>query len=244
MIKKIYWMSLYILLSSDIFGQELQSSIILSPIPLVEFNKLQTHHGIDASWIKPCIIPLSCYFFYQIQNTDVINDITSHPFMIASIITSMFFLYPCIQKVNQSLTIKHEIIEMIRHLFHLLLIGHGLENKILQDSKNKENIISSINTTSLQFFLNQAYQAWFILLDYYQEHYTYEHMYTYKIEEIDVFEVLQACSYEKDLLPLALEFYDKHNIGYDYQIILNTLEYQLKQIDHKFYRLRSAKINS
>ena len=60
------------------------------------------------------------------------------------------------------------------------------------------------------------------------------------MDQIDIFEILQAADREPEILQLITHMYDKKNLVYDYEPIVNCLESKLKQINHKLKTVLSA----
>ena len=234
---QILYLMIYILpLSLRSMDSPIVLTTIFAPAPLLELHHTKTHDENFITSIKKYAFPLTCCFFYTIKKDSIWRDLTENS--ISSSIYIYIAAYYCYQFVrqNQQNQIDEEIIETMQHLLHLLIIGHGIYNKIINCSFPEYKISATINSTTvttLQFFLNNAYNTWFILFSYYQERYKDKPLYSYRMDQIDVFEILHASMHEPDLLPLVQNFYDINNKMYDYEPIFNCLEVKLKQINHK-----------
>lgn len=219
-------------------------TIIFAPAPLLDLHHKHQQEFSYLSFCKKATIPLTGCFYYGIKKNDVWTDIIKNPYT-TSIITYIILHY-CIYSItqNQQNKIDEEIINTMQHVFYLLIIGHGIYNKITNPSFFLHKISTTISTSNLmtlQLFLHKAYNAWFILFSYYQEHYKNKPLYAYHVNKIDLFDVLQASSHESDILPLITHFYDKNNIMHDYESILNCLEVKLKLINHKLIYILPTK---
>lgn len=209
---------------------------IFTPAPLLELHDHNTKEQGYITNIKKSVIPLTCCFFYMINKNNIWADIIQNPWTTSISLYALahYSTYLILQKQQE--TIDQEIINMMQHVFHLLIIGHGIYNKMTTPSHHSQKISVAINSSTLetlQFFLLSAYNTWFILFSYYQEHYKNRPLYTYHMDQIDLFEMLQASKNEPDMLPLITHFCDKNNTTYDYKPILNCLEIKLKLINHK-----------
>jgi hypothetical protein len=230
----------YLLLFPSISLQGMDNQILLAtiftPAPLLELHHKNTKEDGYIAYLKKAAIPLTCCFCYTIKKNDIWTDITENPYTSSIFMYTVthYFVHLILQ--NQKNKIDQEIINMMQHIFHFLIIGHGIYNKITTPSYSQYKSSIAINSTTLstlQLFLNNAYNTWFILFSYYQEHYKNKPLYAYHMNQIDLFETLQASTHEPDILPLITKFYDKNNTTYDYEPILNCLEIKLKLINHK-----------
>ena len=152
-----------------------------------------------------------------------------------------YYAYLMIEK--QQKKIDQDIINMMQHVFHLLIIGHGIYNKMTLpclDQQKTFRIVNPSNLNTLELFLCNAYQTWLILFSYYEERCKYKPLYAYRMDQIDIFEILQAADREPEILQLITHMYDKKNLVYDYEPIVNCLESKLKQINHKLKTVLSA----
>ena len=239
----LYLISCILPLSLHAMNSPIVLTTIFAPAPLLQLHHTKIQEESFIASIKKAAIPLTCCFFYAIKKDNIWTDLTENS--ITSSICIYIAAYYCYQLVrkNQQNQIDEEIIETMQHLLHLLIIGHGIYNKITNSSfpeYKKSAIINSTTVTTLQFFLNNAYSAWFILFSYYQERYKDKPLYSYRMDQIDVFEIVQASMHEPDLLPLIQNFYDIDNKIYDYEPIFNCLEVKLKQINHKMKTILPA----
>lgn len=232
---KLYIISL--LLYSPLFGMDNPTMLptIFAPAPLLELHKKNNNDFNYISSLKKVTIPVACCFCYGIKKNSILLDIRENPYT-TSILTYLIIHYcTYLALQNQQAKMDKDIIDMMQHIFHLLIIGHGMYNKITTlDSQYKISAFMNTSTiTTLQLFLHKAYNTWFVLFSYYQEHYKNKPLYAYQTDQIDLFEVLQASSHEIEILPMITKFYDKNNTIYDYEPILNCLEIKLKLINHK-----------
>jgi hypothetical protein len=213
---------------------------IFAPTPLVKIQNKNKFKFNALSFLKKATIPLTACFYYGINKNDTWTDISNNPYTTSILIYAMIYYTTYLIFKNQQNKIDEDIIELMEHLFHLLIIGHGIYNKINSiscDSYKTSTGLHSSEFLTLQFFLYKAYNTWFILFSYYQEHYKNKPLYAYHTNQIDLFEVLQASKHEPEILPLITKFYDKNNKIYDYEPILNCLEIKLKLINHKLMKI-------
>ncbi|MGZ6255064.1 MAG: hypothetical protein ACXWL5_03695 [Candidatus Chromulinivorax sp.] len=222
----------HILFFFTIVTQALNVQTILTPTPLC--TMVYKNNTPSIVYGKTAILPLTGLFYYNIQKNSLIHDIEHHP-ILTTIITSCI-LYYAIHYIynNQQIKIENNILNIIQHLFHLLIIAHGMYNKITNPSTNRINTTAlSTSLISLEIFLEKAYNAWNILFEYFQELYPKKQLYIYNMNEIDILEVLQAGFYEPEIMPLLIHFCDKNYSSYEYETIIECLESKLKLISHK-----------
>jgi hypothetical protein len=208
---------------------------IFSPAPLLDLKHKYEWYETHISYIKKASLPLTCWFCYGIKKNELGVDIIKHPYLAAIIIYTIIHYSTCLTLKKYQKKIDEEIISMMQHIFHILVIGHGIFNKVTMISyqENKASVINSSAIVTLQFFLQKAYKSWFILFSYYQKHYKNKPLYAYNTNEMDIFEVLQAAAHEQDILPFIIKFYDKKNKIHDFEPIINYLEIKLNLINHK-----------
>lgn len=214
--------------------QPIIPTTIFSPIPLLQIRFKNQNNNLSIALFKKYSIPLTACFYYSIQNNNIMTDIQQHPY------TTIFFIYAIsyyisfMAKQKSQKKIDEEIINIMEHIFQILIIGHGIYNKIVIKDlyKNSLNTQESTLFTTLEEVLYNTYHSWLILFDYYEEHYQKKSLYTYKMNQIDLFEMIQACDQEPDLLTLITDFY-KDETYYNYEPILNFLEIKLKLINYK-----------
>ena len=213
---------------------------IFAPAPLFELHRKNKFEFNCLSFLKKAAIPLTAGFYYGVNKDTMWTDITNNPYTTSILAYAMIHYGTYLVLQNQQNKIDEDITELMQHIFHLLIIGHGIYNKIntaFCDQYKTSAALSSPALITLQFFLYKAYNTWFILFSYFQEHYKNKPLYAYHTNQIDLFEVLQASTHEPDILPLITKFYDKNNKNYDYEPILNSLEIKLKLINHKLMRV-------
>ena len=216
------------------------STTIFTPAPLFELHQKSKCNQISMDSIKNSLAPLTVCFYFLINENDIRTNITQNPYITSILIYMTAYYSKQLIMKNEQNKIDQEIIDMMQRVFHFLIIGHGIYNKIIAPSYDQAKTAISINSltlTTLQLFLNKAHETWLTLFSYYQEHYKYKPLYAYHMNQIDIFETLQASTYEPDILPLITNFYDKNNRTYDYEPILNCLEIKLKKINHKLIRV-------
>lgn len=230
------------LLSTALFSMDdiQRSTTIFAPAPLITLHYKNQWKTSCLQTLKNNALPLSCCFFYMLYKDNVWHDVTKNPLTTISMayILAHYSNYLMLQAEQQK--IDQEIMDMMQHIFHLLIIGHGIYNKIITPSYDAYKtmlMMNVLNLDTLDLFLNNAYHTWFILFSYYQEHYDSHPLYMYNMEEIDSFEVLQAAQYEPDVIPFIINFYNKNNTIHDCQAILNCLEIKLKLINHKLGKI-------
>ncbi len=236
-INVLYFISLFLSISLQAMNNQKYSTTIFTPIPLLELHQTNTSTPFNyIASIKEASIPIACCFCFAIKKNDLWTDIIQNPLATSVIIYAIthYYLYVMMEKNHQK--IDRDIINMIQHVFHLLIIGHGMFNKITKSSFEQNKVPSDVvvsNLNTLELFLCNAYQTWSVLFSYYQERYKNKTVYAYNMNQMGIFEILQAADQEPDILPFIANFYDKKNMIFDYQPILNCLEIKLKQINHR-----------
>ena len=138
---------------------------IFAPAPLLELHDKDTWQSNSASFLKKATIPLTCCFYYGIKKNDLWTDVMNNPYTSSICIYAMIHYYTYLAQQNQQLKIDKEIIDMMQHIFHLLIIGHGIYNKISVTNLHEHKTSTAINIstlTTLQLFLHKAYNTWFI----------------------------------------------------------------------------------
>lgn len=210
---------------------------IFAPTPLLELQDktLWEKNHPYIKLIKQIALPASCLLLLNSRKYEIIHDIQEHSLLAAVLCYLASHYTYAMMAADPQQEIDEDIIDIMQEVFHLLVIGHGIHNKInLNRSNHKISSVMNVsNLVTLEFFLENAYHAWSTLFAYYHEHYHNKPLYAYPVNQIDLFEVLQACKSDAEILPLITNFYDKHNQNYDYEAILNYLELKLKLINHK-----------
>jgi|GEM_PF-1553511 len=239
-IKLLYCMLIFLPITLKGVGSPAISITIFAPAPLFELHQRNKYDNVYINSIKKSLIPLTLLFYYSINENDTRTNIIKTPYITATLI----YMIACYGKQlvikNEQSKIDQEVIDMMQRVFHFLIIGHGIYNKIITPSYDQSKTTISINSlalTTLQLFLNKAHETWITLFSYYQEHYKGKSLYAYQMNQIDIFETLQASTYEPDILPLITNFYDKNNRIYDYEPILDCLEIKLKKINNKLIKV-------
>ncbi len=235
-IKLLYMITIFSCASLQAIPDQMKSITIFTPIPLLELNQKNTPKLDYIGYIKECSFPFACSFCLAVKKNDIWADIIENPAATIALFYCIIHYYAYLMMEQQHQKIDQDIIHMMQNVFHLLIIGHGIYNKISLagiDEKIISNSLSRSNINTLELFLCNAYQTWLILFSYYQDHYKNKPLYAYYMDKIDTFEILQAADHEPEIFPLISNFYDKKNIIYDCEPIFNYLETKLKQINHK-----------
>jgi hypothetical protein len=234
--KLLYVITIFLCTFLQAIPDQMKSITIFTPIPLLELDQKNTPKLDYIAYIKDASLLFACCFCLSIKKNDIWTDIIQNPKTTIALFYCIVHYYAYLMMEQQQQKIDRDIIHMMQNVFHLLIIGHGIYNKIALinlDEKRMSNSLHRSNINSLELFLCNAYQTWLILFSYYQDHYKNNPLYAYDMEKIDTFEILQAADYEPDMLPLITSIYDKKNKICDYEPILKCLEIKLKQINHK-----------
>lgn len=207
---------------------------IITPIPLLQNYFQNQNKNNIATYLKQYAMPLTLYFYYKTSSNNIITDMTSNPWTTLGIIYIINCYMSLIKIEEEQKKIDQDILDMMQHVFQILIIGCGIHNKIIKHHNYKTSINIQVSTfTALHQLLYNAYNSWLILFSYYEEHAKQEQLfYIYKTNQIDIFEMTQVCNKEPDLLPLINQLH--HNdFNYNYEPILNCLELRLKLINHR-----------
>lgn len=234
-IKLLYGIALFLVMPLCGIDNSIATTIFV-PIPLIKPCCKKTWEQSYTHIIKKAAIPLACCFCYTINKNNIWTDIKENPY--SAIILIYTASHYCINLALQDkdVQIDQKITNLMQDLFYLLIIGHGMYNKIISLPSYQDKILTTIDPfipTDLELFLYKAYHIWSILFSYYQEHHTDKPLYAYDMNQIDLFEVAQACSYEPEILPSITHFYNKNNTIYNCESVLNFLENKLNLINHK-----------
>ncbi|MBP6869404.1 hypothetical protein KBC04_00760 [Candidatus Babeliales bacterium] len=235
-IKISFFLFFFITLPCSGINNSTQITTIFTPTPLLQPYFKYQHNNNILAYLKKLTIPVTGCFYYAIHSGNIITDIKTHPYKTTLILYALIYCGAYAVMENEKEKIDEEIINMIQHVFHILIISNGIYNKIVHYHlyKNITTMQASAFET-LQFFLSNAYNTWLILFSYYQEHYKNKPIYAYQMDQIDLFEVLQACNQEQDILSLITNFYDDSMI-YNFEPILDCLELKLKLINHRLLK--------
>ncbi len=239
----IYLTSFFLCASLQAMPGQMASITIFTPIPLLELDQKNTLKLDYITYITEATIPFACCFCLAVKKNDIWTDIIQNPGATIACLYGITHYYAYLMMQKQQQKIDGDIIHTMQHVFHLLIIGHGIYNKITLPGLDQQKISPAMrasNLNMLELFLCNAYQTWLILFSYYQDHYKNKPLYAYYMDKIDTFEILQAADHEPDIFPLITNFYDKKNIMYDYEPIFNCLETKLKQINHKLITIFPA----
>jgi len=235
-LKSLSYICLFLFMSLQSVDQQILSTTVFTPVPLLEFDQTNISDSYYLVSIKQVAIPLACCLCLAIKKNDIWTDIMQNPLAASMCIYAIMHYYVYLMIEKQQKKIDQDIITMMQHVFHLLIIGHGIYNKMSLSSFEQQKaspIVNVSNVNMLELFLCNAYQTWLILFSYYQERYKDKPLYVYHMDQVDIFEILQAADREPEVLPLIIQIYDKKNIICDYEAIITYLENKLKQINNK-----------
>ena len=242
-LKTLSYISFFLFMSLQSVDKQIVSTTIFAPAPLLEFDQNNLSKFYYLTSIKQVAIPLACCLCLAVKKNDIWIDIMQNPLAASMCIYAITHYYAYLMIEKKQNKIDQDIIIMMQHVFHLLIIGHGIYNKITMASLDQQKtfpIVNLSNVNTLELFLCNAYQTWLILFSYYQERYKDKPLYAYHMNQIDIFEILQAADREPDVLQLITHIYDKKNITCDYEPIFDYLEVRLKQINHKLKTILST----
>ncbi len=209
------------------------STTIFTPQPLVKIDQLSDYEQTTFTFIKKMVLPVSCIFFYTINQEAILDTALKNPYSTIFWTLLATQQYQMKQEYKKYKQMKADVVETMQHICYLLMIGYGIYNKIKKTKDDTKFNFDMHELTLLRLFLYKAHYSWSILFDYYQEHYPKDILYEYQLEKIDLFDMLQVCAQEPEILQLIIDFYDQNYNVYNYQPILNCLEFKLKQINHK-----------
>jgi len=236
--KKYIWL-LFLYTTTQAYEphKDLLTSTIYAPQPLTRIHFDTTTNSIRSSidTTKNYSPALALIFFANITETSLYQDFVNKPFLAGcscyGIITT-YFTYIALQKKHiLYLTIK----DNLQNIFNLLVIGYGIYNKMTYHYYFSMPLKFSL--TPLQQFLQQAYESWLTISNFYHKHYKNEPVFIYQIKNIDFIDVLQATQNEIEILPAIINFYHEPYDVYDFETILTYLEAKLKSINRNIHTL-------
>jgi hypothetical protein len=207
------------------------ATTIYAPQPLA-----QIHFDTSTKIIRSCIYTtknmsplLALVFFASMTQTSFYQDCIDYPFVIGLTYYGAISTYLSLQTLKKNRVLYLAIKKNLQEIFNLLIIGYGIHNEITSNYYFSLPLKSSL--PSLQHFLNQAYDSWLTLSDFYHQHYQNESVFIYQIKNIDFIDVLQATQNEIAILPVIINFYQEPYDFYDLEIIVTYLETKLQTIN-------------
>lgn len=233
MMKKLWYAGL--LLSWYLHSNDNKNLIIFAPSPLIDVPKINCYQDDFVQTIKKYAFPITLLFYYCIHKNNPLLDIVENPYTSSLLFYGILHYYWNKTVEKQEQNISQETIHIMQSACDLVIIGQGLYNEIklrsYRDTQTHE--LANYTLNELQQFLENAYNTWSILFSYYKDHYKNKPLFAYHMEQINIFEVLQASAHQPDILNLVTHFYDKNNNNHDCQAIIIYLEHKLSMINQK-----------
>ncbi|MBV8661002.1 MAG: hypothetical protein JO129_02565 [Candidatus Dependentiae bacterium] len=237
-IKLLYGMIFFSLIPLHGADNSIASTIFV-PISLVQPYCKKTWEQSYIHAIKKAAIPLTCYFCYSINKNSIWTDIKENPYSSAILIYATIYYCMDFALKSKENKIEEEIINLMQDLFCLLIISHSMYNKIINSPSSPQHKISTTTDvfmlSNLKSFLHKTYDTWSTMFSYYQKHHKNkdQFLYAYNLNQINTFDIAQACSHDPEMLTFVTQIYNKNNISYDCESIINFLENKLSLINHK-----------
>jgi len=224
---------LYLHLNCQNIYSSFLPTIIYTPRPLIKITSCDKSLVSYIPYLEQAIVPITLSICFGCKQNEIFYDIVSHPYITTAGVYAMLQYYYYNMKKNYDEKINNEIEMMLQNTFYLLIIGHGIYNKITSLTPHFKNSIS-IEPESLKTlleFLYSGYDTWQALFSYYKKNCSHNQLYAYKTNQINFFEVLQASAYDPELFSLVLNFYHKDHFTHNYDAIIQSVEQKLKLID-------------
>ncbi len=171
----------------------------------------------------------------QIKKTSLYDDIYNNPFTTIAAGYGIVTTYYALSLLKKNRDFYLSIKTNLQHIFTILIIGYGIYNEI--NHNYYFAIPSKFSLQELQKFLEQGYESWFALSNFYHQHYKNEPLFMYHINNIDFIDVVQASQNEIEILPQIIHFYHEPYDIYNMEIIINYLRTELKNINRNIYNL-------
>jgi len=207
---------------------------IFSLRPLTMQSDESTLFYNQMTHVRYSAIPLTACFYYSISNNNVISDMQDHPYITALLLyaTCHCGYYLARNYSNKIIASKEEAV--LQDIFHLMVVGYGVHNLMTQSTKIEAKSIHCTDSQleDLEVFLQEMHKIWMhFFIEYTTKHNT-KNLFTYKRDQINMLEILQASSYDADIIKLIMT---------DKQTVLDTLKKKFNAYYEKLIWLEQSK---
>jgi len=176
-------------------------------------------------------IPLTACFYCLISDNNFTLDIIDHPYTAAIILYIACYggYYSVENYRKKKIEAEKEII--LQQIFHLIIIGYGMHNLMTNKAKLESISIRSgeIQLESLELYLQKVYDVWMQLFIECTKKNGSKPFFAYRIDHINILEILQASSYDTNMM---------NHIVYDYQAAFELLKEKFNTYNEKLNKLQ------
>jgi hypothetical protein len=213
---------------------KLQQQPILSPLP---WYTIKVNKSLSFKNIQQMALPISYGFLSLVLQKNPEKQAWYH--YTASLSLLAYYVYALVQNYQKNKE-ECELIALIQELFRILIITHGIHNKLCQHYKSSYAVI--VSPTNIYNFLENLSQDWSLLCQNYQKITHTQTLYVYPVNHINTFEVLQAGVHYEEIWPDIIHFYHTQTNFVYYDKIMHGLNKRFLQTHEKIINLNQLKM--
>lgn len=231
---KLYkFLACLLLFTNNSCHVELPETIFsLSPLTMNSDESSLLYNGMTHA--RYSTIPLTACFYYFISDSNLISDMQDHPYITALLLYTACHCGYYLARNYRKKIIESEEETLLQQLFHLMIIGYGIHNLITQSTKIEAKSIRFTDSQleDFELFLQNMHKIWMHFFIECTNRRNNKSLFSYKIDRINMLEILQASSYDADIMKLMIN---------DYETVVNTLKTKFNAYHEKLIWLQKSK---